>query len=181
MKAVIARFLFLLGLGVWLGGYAFFGAVAAPMMFRVARENSAPTLAPLMVGEILSRFAFVSTVCAFLMLAGWLLSRGFSAPKSWKWQGVFTVCAVAVSLFSNLVLLPQTRAAQPQILSFIEKRARGEALSSGELGVQTAFDARHKLSENLGRATIWMLLLALGAFCAAQNAKLAGAKTARKS
>jgi uncharacterized membrane protein len=179
MQKFFARFLLLIALALWLGGFVFFGAIAAPTMFKTGRAHELYTIAPLMVGAILSRFALFSTVCGVVMLAGWLLEGGFkkmSAAR--KWQGVLTGVALLLTLISNFVLLPNTLRDQITMLPITEKSERKQPLTNEEAQFKADFDKKHKASERLGGLTILCLLLVLTAFIANVNRESLSSKSA---
>src|SRR5690349_19502407 len=65
------RFLTFLALSLWIGGMAFFGAMAAPVLFKLTKTSSAPELGPQMVGEMLGRFGVLTTICSLVLLISW--------------------------------------------------------------------------------------------------------------
>lgn len=170
MSKFSVRFLFLFALALWFGGYIFFGAVAAPAMFKTARLADHYELAPKMVGLMLSRFAIVSTICGVFMLVCVLLEGLFSkANRAWKVQSGFTMIALALSLVSNFVMLPQTLRDQEVILPIATKYERKQTLTVEETRLKAKFDAKHKTSERIGGLIILCLLGSLAAFVANIN------------
>ena len=159
-----SRFLFLLGLAVWLGGLAFV-AVGAPAMFRVNR-----ILGPQMVGAGLSSFTPVTYICAFLMLLGWLgegLRRGEIQPgarKLWVGQGVLTVLMLALALYVGRTLMPQMNSLQPQVVAATMRAAdsklRPEATPQ-EAAVRARFDGFHKRYRSVTSSVVLLGLATL--------------------
>lgn len=158
------RSLTALALSLWIGGMAFFGIMAAPVMFRLARQSSAPQLAPQMVGAMLTRFGFVTTACALLMLIGWFVDGLLSktrGQKLWKVQGVLSLICLGFSLYLNNVLLPQTQAQQAEILPIFARDARGETLTPQEIATRAAFDSGHHAYQRLASINLYLLLAIL--------------------
>jgi uncharacterized membrane protein len=179
MQKYCARFLFLFAFALWFGGYVFFGAIAAPAMFKTGRANELYTIAPLMVGNILSRFAVFSTICGVTMLIGWLLEGAYrKMSSSRKWQGGLTGLALLFTLISNFVLLPNTLRDQIAMLPITEKSERKQTLTIEETQFKADFDKKHKTSERLGGLTILCMLLALAAFVANVNRESFSSKSA---
>lgn len=173
---IAARFVTILSLSLWVGGLAFFGIMAAPVLFRVTRQNGVATLAPQMVGEMLTRFGVLTTICGFVLLLGWALDGALSrATKSrlWRAQGAISWLCLGFSLYLNSVLLPQTRREQAEILPLIARAERGQTLSPDETQKRAAFDAGHKKYQRLASLNIY-LLLALLAIITARGATRPG-------
>ncbi|MBW3635112.1 MAG: DUF4149 domain-containing protein [Armatimonadetes bacterium] len=159
-----ARFVTFLALSLWIGGMAFFGLMAAPVLFRIARLNGVGAIAPQMVGAMLSRFGVLTTICAFVLLLCWLIDGALSnATKSrlWRAQGIISLLCLGFSLFLNNVLLPQTQREQVEILPLIARAERGEVLSPAEQEKRAAFDAGHKSYQRLASLNLWLLLALL--------------------
>ena len=158
------RALALLAIALWVGGMAFFGAVAAPLLFRAARQSAAPELAPLLVGQMLGRFTWVTYVCSALLLAGWLLDGFCSRDRRFLWwlQGALSALCLAFAVWLGAVLLPQTVAQQAQIVPLFAKDARGQTLTPAEGAERARFDVGHKAYEKLGALNVYLLLGLLG-------------------
>ena len=156
----LARGLTLLAIGLWVGGMAFFGAVAAPLMFRMARESTAPELAPLLVGAMLGRFTWVTYACAGLMLVGWLADGWLTRDRRWLWwaQGALTTVCLGFALYLGAVILPRTVADQSTIVPLFAKDARGQKLTPAEQKARAAFDVGHTQYQKLGALSVYLLL-----------------------
>lgn len=159
----LARGLTLLAIALWVGGMAFFGAVAAPTMFRMARASAAPELAPLMVGAMLGRFSFVTYACSLVLLLGWLVDGILTRDRRiwWYLQGVLTVVCLGLALYLGRVILPQTVAQQDQIVPLFAKDARGETLSPAQQATRAQFDVGHRTYQKVGAINIYLLLAVL--------------------
>jgi hypothetical protein len=127
------RFLFLLGIVVWLGGLAFV-AVGAPAMFKVNRS-----LGPQMVGAALAAFTPVTYVCAVLMLLGWLgegLRHGEihrAIRKSWLAQGACIFVMLLCAVYAGKIIMPQMVSLQPTVVA-----AASAMQNRGDGGTQSA-------------------------------------------
>ena len=168
-SVVVARFVTALALSLWIGGMAFFGIMAAPVLFHpeksgIVRPPEIATLAPQMVSAMLTRFGTLTTLCGVLLVISVLidgaLSRGL---KNGLWRVQFTLALICVglSLYLNSVLLPQTKRDQSQILPLIARASRGETLSPAETARRAAFDAGHSGYQRLARINLYLLLAVL--------------------
>jgi hypothetical protein len=143
---------------------AFFGIMAAPVLFRIARLNGVGAIAPQMVGAMLARFGVLTTICGFVLVGCWALDGALSrATKSrlWRAQGVISLLCLGFSLYLNGVLLPQTQREQAEILPLIALAERGETLSPTEQEKRVAFDAGHKSYQRLASINLYLLLALL--------------------
>src|SRR5687767_872220 len=129
---IFARWLFMLSLGLWLGGIMFLGAVSAPGIFKFLRAQGQEALAPQLVGVLVERFAPVSLVFGVLALLGWLLESAMAGPNtrsrhSWKplWlgQGAGLCSMLGLALYLNFVALPQLLRDQKTVIA--ESKATG--------------------------------------------------------
>lgn len=167
---IAARALSALALSLWIGGMAFFGIMAAPVLFHPQRHGVAvtpavsgaiPTLAPQMVGAMLTRFGVLTTICGLVLLGCWALDGAFSRAtrqRAWRAQGVLLWLSVALAFYLNGVLLPQTKAQQGAILPLIARAQRGQTLSSAEQRQRAAFDAGHQSYQKLASLNLYALL-----------------------
>lgn len=178
-----ARFATLLGLGVWLGGIAFAGAVA-PLLFRVARENGVEAVAPQMFGAMLARFGFITLVCAVLMLGGWLAEAKASraplslwpqrARKLWMIQGVLTLSMLAVAIYLSIALLPRMNVLQREFLPQFRQGAMSQPLIGRDLTIpkldnsapRQEFERGHVNSTRLTMLCFWLGVATLACFSA---------------
>ena len=162
--SAMARGVVLLAIGLWAGGLLFFGAVTAPLMFRAARASAAPELAPILVGQMLSRFTFLTYACGALMLLGWLLDGWLARDRRALWwaQGALTTICLALALYLGAAILPHTVAQQGEIVPLFVKDARGQTLTPAEQTRRAAFDDEHHQYEKLGSLNVYLLIAVLG-------------------
>lgn len=160
----LARGLTLLAVGIWIGGMTFFGAVTAPLMFRAARASAAPELAPILVGQMLGRFTFITYICGALMLLGWLFDGLMTLDRRWLWwaQGAVTAVCVALAIYLGAVILPRTIAQQDAIVPLFVKDARNQPLTPAEQNLRKSFDVGHEEYQKLGSINIYLLIALLG-------------------
>jgi hypothetical protein len=155
----VARFCTLCAFTLWLGGLAFFGPIAAPIVFRVSRAHGMGHIAPEMVAFMLTRFGFVMLGCGVLLLLGLAAERALSTPAAlwsrrlWWIQGIGSLLMLALAVYLTQVLMPQIVALQPQVLG-----------SNVSPAVQAAFDARHARYSQLATIIVWTGLAAMLAF-----------------
>jgi len=106
----VVKWLFLIGLTVWLGGMLFFSVVVAPLLFRtlpVAQAGMA-------VGAIFPWYYTVGYVCEGLVVATSVVlavvTRG-----SRRWVGVAVVAAATLgaTLYAGLAIQPRAAALRP--------------------------------------------------------------------
>ena len=166
--AGLARGLVLLGIGIWVGGMTFFGAVTAPFMFRAARASAAPELAPILVGQMLGRFTFITYICGALMLAGWLLDGALTLDRRALWwaQGALTSVCLVLAIYLGAVILPRTLAQQDAIVPLFVKDARKQLLTPAEQARRAAFDLEHQDYEKIGAINVYLLIALLGVIVA---------------
>ena len=160
----LARAVALLGIGIWVGGMTFFGAVTAPLMFRAARESAAPELAPILVGQMLGRFTWVTYICGALMILGWLFDGLITRDRRWLWwaQGVATATCLALAIYLGSAILPRTVAQQDAIVPLFVKDARKQVLTPAEQAQRKAFDVGHEEYQKLGSINVYLLIGLLG-------------------
>lgn len=142
----------------------FFGAVTAPLMFRAAKDSAAPQLAPILVGQMLGRFTFITYICGALMLLGWLFDGLITRDRRLLWwtQGVATAVCVALSIVLGAVILPRTVAQQSAIVPLFVKDARKQPLTPAEQAQRKTFDVGHQDYQKLGSINVYLLIAVLG-------------------
>jgi len=162
--SALARGVALLGIGIWVGGLTFFGAVTAPLMFRAARASAAPELAPILVGQMLGRFTFITYICGALMLLGWLFDGLITRDRRWLWwaQGVLTAICLSLAIYLGAIVLPRTVAQQDAIVPLFVKDARKQPLTPQEQKQRQAFDVGHQEYQKLGSINVYLLIGLLG-------------------
>ena len=81
------RYLYVLALGVWLGGMVVLGAIVAPSTFQVL-QASAPEIGRALAGElfgtILARFHYVAYTCGGVLLVSMAaMALSTASPAAW--------------------------------------------------------------------------------------------------
>nr|WP_274519977.1 DUF4149 domain-containing protein [Abditibacterium utsteinense] len=166
---IATRFITALCLSLWIGGMAFFGIMAAPVLFHpeksgIARAANTATLAPQIVSAMLTRFGTLTTVLSALIVVSVLIDGFLSrATKNHLWRGqtLLAMLCLGLSFYLNTVLLPQTRRDQAEILPLIARAARGETLTPQEKTRRLAFDNGHSGYQRLATINIYLLLALL--------------------
>ncbi|RYG57778.1 DUF4149 domain-containing protein [bacterium] len=164
----LTRTLVALGMGLWIGGLAFFGAITAAIMFRMTREAGIPDMAPKMVGPMLSRFAIICTVCSVILVVGWLID-GLLTKRAlwWRLQGGLTVIAVTLGAYLNFGLLPVVERDQTAVLPlYVRSISAASSLTPAEAQLKARFDAGHERFNRLAGINIWLLVGALACLMA---------------
>ena len=111
----------MLALSLWIGGLTFFGALAAPAMFKIARAAGHGELAPQMVALMLARFGYVTYACSAFLLLGWLAEKFGGALRDrkdylwWMIQGAASLAMLAIAGFLNQILMPQIQNLQSKL------------------------------------------------------------------
>lgn len=166
---ILTRFVAALCIVLWVGGLAFFGIMAAPVLFHpersgIPRAPDTATLAPQMVSAMLTRFGTLTTLCAVVLLVCILLDGALSqSTRTWKWrtQATLSLLCLGIGLFLNRVLLPQTVRDQARILPLIARASRGETLSAAETQRRATFDTGHTGYQRLASFNLYLLLAIL--------------------
>lgn len=164
---IVSRFLFLLGLAVWLGGLAFV-AVGAPAMFKVSR-----LLGPQMVGAAMGSFSVVTYICAALMLLGWVgdrfLGGGRTRDKAWTSQGICIGAMIVIAAYLGTSVMPQMVALQPTVVAQSQRTLAGSSTpvtnATADAIVKARFDKAHKDYRQMTSIVVFLGLGALLAFC----------------
>jgi uncharacterized membrane protein len=165
----LARFFALLSLSLWLGGLFFFGALAAPAMFKISRANQVGELAPQMVSLMLGRFGFITYACGALLLLSWIgekLLGGVRNGRSqtlWWVQGACSAAMLGIAIYLGTVLMPQIQKMQPQILASVPAASAQSTLKSNPISAQTKtrFDALHQGYSGWAMVTVYLGLATL--------------------
>ena len=166
LALTLTRTLVALALGLWIGGMAFFGAVAAPVLFRDARAHRVADMAPIMVGDMLHRFSFVTAACSVILFLGWLADALLSRPTGlrracWWAQGGLSGVCVLLGLYLGLVLLPAVQRGQASVLPAFLKKESGQALDATEVKVMGEFDRGHKMYQQVAVVNLWLAVSVL--------------------
>lgn len=158
---IVARFLGLLGLGLWLGGLAFFGAMAAPAMFKISRAAGVGELAPQMVGVMLARFNSVMYACGVFLLLAWLVEplcgavRAGASRTLWWIQGLCSIAMLAIAIYLGTVLMPQLTRLQRDV------RPSTTTATRQANAAKARFDALHTGYSGWAAVTLYLGLAAL--------------------
>ena len=148
MPETLTSSIFLLAMGVWLGGVVFFSFFTAPVIFERLPRNQAADL----VAVIFPRYYNLGYVCGFAMvLAGaypiYLVPTQATTWTSWG----FALAATGVSFYAGRVVMPSVR------------RLRLTAASSAgtpEHAVnREAYHRSHQLSVTLNTTVLLLLLV----------------------
>lgn len=116
---LVARYVSLLALVVWLGGIVALGFIAAPATFQVLTARGGAegrTMAGAVFGEILRRFYLVTYGAGGLMLAG-LTARALLGPRPRAFGVRIAIVSLMliISLYSGVVLTRQIGDLQQEI------------------------------------------------------------------
>ena len=140
------RYLYVLALGIWLGGMVVLGAIVAPATFQVL-QASAPengrALAGELFGTILVRFHYVAYACGAILL----VSIGAMAvlgprPRAFAVRLGLIAVMLLVSLYSGFIVLRTIDAIQLEAGRLPSLLPAGDAL-------RIRFDQLHQLSTRL--------------------------------
>ena len=102
----VVRFLYLLGLGIWIGEIAFFSFVVAPEVFGVlGPERAGPV-----VGAIFPRYYALGGAAATLALGcSLVLGRRATTPGWWSAATLSIVVGLAATLWAATVVHPRAQ------------------------------------------------------------------------
>jgi uncharacterized membrane protein len=116
---LVARYLYVLSLVVWLGGMVALGMIAAPATFGVleAREGAGGrATAGAVFGETLRRFHLMSYVAGALMLAGLtVIALMGPRPRAFGLRMGIVAGMLALSLYSGVVLSGRIQRLQAEV------------------------------------------------------------------
>ena len=149
---LIASFLHLLGMAVWVGGIVALGAIAAPVLFRRLPRPDAGAL----FGPMLQIFEKVSLVAAVLAVIGAVAKGWIGGQNANVWALTrFAALGLMVLLlaYANTMLHPSIRALQAQHDRISERPEADPA--------RTRFQMLHKRSERVMMAQLWLGLVVL--------------------
>jgi hypothetical protein len=169
------RTLFLLGLGIWLGGLVCVASGAPSLVHASLKLTGSKAIGFQMVGTLMGAFTPLTYICALLIAIGWLGERAAAASagcrKSWTLQGVGIGIMIVIAAYCGRVVMPDMAAMQPQVLSAFHPQpsaavnsgaapaAPSQATATPEaLAVKVRFDKAH---ETFRTMTSLIVLLAL--------------------
>lgn len=113
----LANFALLFALAVWGGTVFFFTFVNTPVIFAGLDRDAAARL----LGELFARYYRVQLVCVLTALAvvGARLARGGAPRRLTALAAGLLAVALAITLYSSLILLPRMAEAQGRVQSFV--------------------------------------------------------------
>ncbi len=158
VRFVFARWLFSVGLALWLGGLLAIGAIVAPVTAHFLQSHPAfggdpgqkAGLLTAVVGGSLRVFNFVCYVCAALLLASQALLWRTTPRRTALWSLVITLALTVSALALGFILFPMMDAAQAA-------------------GRMNAFDILHKRYEAVSTDFQFPLLLLLALLAAMRD------------
>jgi hypothetical protein len=154
----LAKVLFQLTLGLWVGAIVFVSFVVAPAVFRAVPNQTAGTV----MGQIFPLYYGFTIVMGIIALGSALLLRGkTSGARAWKAVVVMLAVMLAATAYAGAVVSPRTRVLRPALhREPVDPRMREE------------FDALHRRAVQLNGL---VLLLGLATVAvAATNTRLPG-------
>lgn len=169
MARAVTRWITMLGLGLWLGGILFLGAVSAPAIFRFCRAHGVESLAPQIVGALVERFGPLSAVLGVVLCLAWLAEGiviGKTTRKVWLMQGCCLSAMLVLALYLNFVALPELLLNQAAVIR--ESASNGTPLTIAPNVAKSAarlhFDALHQRYSQLTMLIFWLGAAVLALF-----------------
>ena len=179
LARALARSVTMLGLGLWLGGILFLGAVSAPAIFRFCRAHDVESLAPQLVGALVARFGPLTVALGVVLCLAWLFDGWLSRFRRtaqervaqerllWRAQGVCLSAMLTLTLYLNFVALPELQREQGAVIreSIATGTPLGASAGASASGAKSAarlhFDALHQRYSQLTMAVFWLGVAAL--------------------
>jgi hypothetical protein len=147
------RFVYLLGVGTWIGVMAFLSFVVAPTVFGVLGAPQAGDV----VGAIFPRYYGIGVALGVAAFAAALFLRARSTrPTAWTVALLALVLAIAASAWSGAVVHPRARRLRVEL----QDPAAGSE-------VRDEFDHAHRTAVALNGVAMLAALTSLGAAAAA--------------
>jgi hypothetical protein len=169
----LADVAFWIGISLYFGGLIALGAIAAPAVFKTARDlplsmpgiadpplNTANQVGGEVFGEILARFAYVEALALALTLIGiaiWILGHRHVRRSTWIVLILWTLIA-AIATIDAAWLRPKVWSLRTTIRQQASAHVAPAATAPGAWPEYQQFDSLHKWDETLGRAKIYLLL-----------------------
>ena len=140
------RYVYVLGLVIWLGGMLTLGALVAPTTFQVL-ESSEPVAGRALAGDVfgsmLSRFHYVAYAAGILLLATLAAMRLVGPrPDAFGLRAAIVGAMLAITLYSGFVVLRRIEAVQREAGGLPSRLPATNAL-------RIRFDELHELSTRL--------------------------------
>lgn len=165
----ITRWITMLGLGLWLGGILFLGAVSAAVLFPFCRAHGVESLAPQIFGEQMKVFGWITIVLGVVLCIAWVTEGwlgGKNARKLWLAQGCCLGAMLVLTLYLNFAALPELLHEQTAVIR--ESAANGTTLTVAPDALKSAarlhFDALHQRYSQLTMLIFWLGAVALALF-----------------
>ncbi|MCA9319450.1 MAG: DUF4149 domain-containing protein [Planctomycetes bacterium] len=147
MLETLASSVFLMAMGVWLGGVVFFSFFTAPVIFERLPRNQAADL----ISVIFPRYYKLGYACGFLMIVAGLY-------PSWREPGLgmatlslsFALLATICSIYAGVVVLPRVRR--------LRQTAASSAGTSEHSANRAAYIRWHQISVTINSAVLILLI-----------------------
>ncbi|MEE9391602.1 MAG: DUF4149 domain-containing protein [Planctomycetota bacterium] len=139
--------IFLMALGVWLGGVVFFSFFTAPVIFERLPRNQAADL----ISVIFPRYYNLGYLCGLTMLIAGLvpLIRDLKLGLVWTiW--ILALVATSVSLYAGKVVMPRVRK--------LRHSAASSAGTHDNVAIREAYNRAHQLSVTLNSMVLLVLV-----------------------
>jgi putative copper export protein len=107
-------FLYLLALGIWIGGILIFTFVVTPVIFRSFDRDMAASI----VGRLFSGYFFFTLVVVALAAALLIFVRSVHTGSAFAISCGLAVIALVIALYTNFSLHPRMQKVKQEIASF---------------------------------------------------------------
>jgi hypothetical protein len=128
---VVLRYLYILALVVWLGGFVVAGALVAPAVFDVLQNGTAPdgrVLAGAVVGEVLRRLHLLAYAMAAVMLLALALQRVLGPrPINFGIRAMIVGVMLGITIVSGYVISPRVEAIASSVDGPVASLPAGDA------------------------------------------------------
>lgn len=146
----LAKILFWLALGVWMGAIVFFSFVVAPTVFLALPPESAGQV----VGALFARYyGFGIVASAVALIAAAFLWRAASGGGAWASVTVMLALMLGATVYAGRAVQPRAQALRPALHQ-----------PTVDAGARAEFDRLHRLAVRLNAA---VLLLGVTSMCIA--------------
>lgn len=143
---IVVRYLYALGLAIWLGGMVLLGALVAPTTFQVLQSADATNgraLAGQLFGTTLARFHPIAYGLGGLLLVLLIAMRVLGPkPAAFGIRALIVAAMLAVALYSGQVVLTRVDAIQAEVGTLPSRLPAGDPR-------RVEFDALHTLATRL--------------------------------